>query len=264
MIQYPAMINPTPTEVRTITSTYVQQEYQLFISLPASYATSDKTFPVLYLLDGNATYPLVRPVIEILQIIQQIPDLIVVGIGYPAATYMDTAALRGRDLTPVELTPEQKAGDAYPFEETGGASRFLSFLTHELIPYIDQNFRTDPNDRALLGWSLGGASVLYTLFEQPNLFQRLIAVSPSIDMLDTEKRSLKEKPPLPVKLYWAIEAPSDDPQTRKEVELHRQLMKDICEPNHEGLEIDLKIYEGEDHFTVGPIGFVHGLREVYR
>jgi predicted alpha/beta superfamily hydrolase len=263
MIQYPAITNPTPTEVRTITSTYVQQEYQLFISLPASYAASDKTFPVLYLLDGNATYTMVRPLIELQQISDLIPELIMVGIGYPTATYMDTAALRGRDLTPVELTPEQKAG-SYPFEETGGGPQFLNFLMYELIPFIDQNFRTDPNDRALLGLSLGALFVLYTLFEQPDLFKRLIAISPSIDLLDMDKRSLKENPFLPVKLYWGTEAPSDDLQILKEIEMTRQFVKDIRELNTEDLEVHLRIYEGEDHFSVGTIGFIHGLRKVYQ
>lgn len=263
MIQYPAITNPVPTEIRTITSAYVQQEYQLFISLPASYAASDKIFPVLYLLDGNATYTMVRPPVETLQIIQLVPELIIVGIGYPQATYMDTLALRGRDLTPIELPPEQKAGDGYPFEETGGASRFLSFLAHELIPFIDQNFRTDPNNRALLGWSLGGAFVLYTLFEQPDLFKRLIAVSPSIDMLNRDNQ-FKESLPLPVKLYWGIEAPADNLQILKEIELHRQFVTDIRERNHEGLEVHFQIYEGEDHFSIGIIGSIHGLRAVYR
>ena len=263
MIQYPAMINPTPTEVRNITSTYVQQEYQLFISLPASYAASDRIFPVLYLLDGNANYTTVRPLIEIQQLINLIPDLIMVGIGYPTATYMDTVALRGRDLTPVELTPEQKVG-SYPWEATGGGPDFLNFLMYELIPFIDQNFRTDPNDRGLLGVSLSATFVLYAMTEQPNLFQRLVAVSPGIEFPYKNKQSLRENPSHPVKCYLAIEAPADDLEILKEIELVRQFVKDIREKNYEGLEIDLKIYEGEDHFSVGAIGFIHGLRKVYQ
>jgi len=263
MIQYPSINNPTPTEVRTITSTHVHQEYQLFISLPLSYASSNKTFPVLYLLDGNATYTLVRPLIELQQIIQLIPELIIVGIGYPQQTYMDTLGLRGRDLTPIELTPEQKAG-GYPFEETGGGPQFLNFLVHELIPLIDQDFRTEPNDRALLGWSLGAMFVLYTMFEQPDLFKRMIAISPGIDFPDTDKQSLKQNPSLPVKLYLAVEAPSDDARTLKEIELTRQFVKVISEQNYAGLEVTLQVFEGEDHFSVGSIGSIHGLQNIYQ
>jgi uncharacterized protein len=88
-----AVRNPTPTEIRPLSSTYVGQEYRLFISVPASYATSDTVYPVLYLLDGNLTYPLVRPIVEILQVAEAVPEVILVGIGYPTATYMETATL---------------------------------------------------------------------------------------------------------------------------------------------------------------------------
>lgn len=262
MIQYPAIMNPTSTEVRTITSTHVHQEYQIFISLPLSYASSNKTFPVLYLLDGNGTYTILRPLIELQQIVQHIPELIIVGIGYPQQTYMDTLGLRGRDLTPIELTPEEKAG-GYPFEETGGGPQFLNFLVHELIPLIDKDFRTEPNDRALLGWSLGAIFVLYTMFEQPDLFKRMIAISPGIDFPDTNKQSLKQTPSLPVKLYLGVEAPSDDPKTLNEIEVARQFVKVVSEQNYAGLEVKLEVFEGEDHFSVGPIGSIRGLKHIY-
>ena len=80
--------NPTPTEVRAIASTFIDQEYRLFISVPADYATSDKIFPVLYLLDGNATFAIVRQFTELLTAFGQIPEIIIIGVGYPLDTYM--------------------------------------------------------------------------------------------------------------------------------------------------------------------------------
>lgn len=264
MIQYPAIVNPTPTITRTISSIYVTQEYQLFISLPQTYSDSKRTFPVLYLLDGNLTYTLVRPIVELQQILQRVPDLIIVGIGYPRESYLETASLRGRDLTPIELTPAQKAGTSYPFEDTGGASHFLSCVTHELIPFIDANFRTEPNDRALAGYSLSATFVLYAMFQQPVFFKHMIAISPGIsDILDSENEYAKLHSSLPLKLFLGVESRSDDPETLKSIELAQHFVKVIGERKYEGLETKLHIFEGTDHVSVGPIAFTYALREIY-
>jgi predicted alpha/beta superfamily hydrolase len=266
MIQYPAIFNPTQTEVRTLSSTNVSQEYQLFISLPQTYTESNKTFPVLYVLDGNGMFPLVKPIIEQLQLAQLVPELIIVGIGYPTNTYMDTAALRGRDLTYIELTPEQKAVSGYPwYEETGGAPRFFSFIAQELVPYIDREFRTDPDERALAGFSLGGTFVVYAMFQQPGLFNRMIANSPVVeDFLDIENQYAQVHSVLPLKFILATESPSDDAETRQWVERRRQFVKVLDDRKYEGLKTRLHIFEGIDHVSVGAIGFTYALREIYQ
>lgn len=40
------------TQQRTLTSTKIGQRYELLVSLPADYAKSDQSYPVLYVLDG--------------------------------------------------------------------------------------------------------------------------------------------------------------------------------------------------------------------
>jgi hypothetical protein len=53
---------------------------------------------------------MVRQIVELLQIPQILPELIIVGIGYPKDTYMQTLSLRGRDLSPTPKPPEEEAG----------------------------------------------------------------------------------------------------------------------------------------------------------
>lgn len=265
MIQYPAIINPTQTEVRAFSSTHVNQEYQLFISLPQTYTESNKTFPVLYLLDGNGIFALVKPIIELLQLMQRVPELILVGIGYPKATYMETLSLRSRDLTYLKMTPEQKAAKDFPVEETGGASRFFSFIAQELVPYIDREFRTDPHERALAGFSLGGTFVVYAMFQQPSLFNRMIANSPDVeDILDIENQYAKAHSSLPLKFILATESPADDAEPQQWVERRRQFVKVIDDRKYAGLDTKLHIFEGIDHASAGPIGFTYALRDIYQ
>ena len=53
--EHPKVQLPT-TIVREIESSFVEDmTYELFIDLPPSYQTTEKTYPVVYLLDGYET-----------------------------------------------------------------------------------------------------------------------------------------------------------------------------------------------------------------
>jgi hypothetical protein len=263
MIEIPAVTNSTPTLIRTLHSATINQEYRLFISLPALYAESEKSYPVLYLLDGNGVFGFVRSIVELQQVIQTVPELIIVGIGYPTATYMDTLSLRGRDFTVNKLTPEEKAG-GYPFEETGGAARFFTVLRDEIIPSIDREFRTLERDRALAGWSLGAAFSLYTLFQTPLLFNRIISISPYVNRLERlELPAVQDPAFLPVKLYVGIERSADTPELNTQIARTEQFLKRLSENGDNKFITRFHVLEGIDHAQSGPIGYTHALKEIY-
>jgi predicted alpha/beta superfamily hydrolase len=54
----------------------------------------------------------------------------------------DVMALRPRDFMPTKTSSGATSG---------GASGFLDFLEHEVIPFVDQTYRIIPSDRGLLG-----------------------------------------------------------------------------------------------------------------
>jgi predicted alpha/beta superfamily hydrolase len=181
---------------------------------------------------------------------------------------METLGIRGRDLTPTELSPEQETY-GYPWEETGKAENFLNFVDKELIPYVDSHYRTVTNDRAIAGWSAGALFVLYAMFQKPGLFQRTIAISPDFEwgktvIFDIERQYASRNTLLPSKLCVCFEAPDDSPEVWQRVENAKRFLEIITERRYTGLEAGLHIFEGEDHFSVGPMGFTRGLREIYR
>lgn len=47
------------TEIRTLTSNIVGQDYELFISLPKSYHSTDNHYPVIFLLDPYRAFSIV-------------------------------------------------------------------------------------------------------------------------------------------------------------------------------------------------------------
>jgi predicted alpha/beta superfamily hydrolase len=131
------------TQQRTLTSAKIGQRYELLVSLPAGYAKSSESWPVLYVLDGWH-FPLMAFIQENNIYSKRMRPVIVVNVSYGAT---DSMALRARDFTPTR-TPREA--------NSGGAAAFLDFLEHELIPFVDRTWRTVPSDRGLLGHSYGG------------------------------------------------------------------------------------------------------------
>ncbi len=132
-------------------------------SLTASYLVPGKSYPVLYLLDGDAHF---LSTIGIIQQLSQangnavLPEMIIVGIEHTN---------RMRDLVPSVATGNNKEVK----------NSFVDFLSTELMPYIEKNYNTAPY-KLLAGHSLGGLTAIDILTNNPNMFNAYIAIDPSM------------------------------------------------------------------------------------
>ncbi len=238
------------TELRTLTSAKIGQRYELLISLPEDYATSGRSYPVLYVLDGWHF-----PLMAFLQgnniYSKRIPPVIIVNVSQGSSG--DVMALRARDFTPTKTSREPGSG---------GAAAFLDFLEHELIPFVDRTYRTIPSDRGLLGHSYGGLFAIYCMEERPTLFQRIVAASPSVGwddrLLVKAARTKLRNLPGPVRLD--ISAGDDGDVTADATALAKAL--DEVKPL--GFDYRFTVYHGESHNSVWLVSFPAGLYWVYR
>ena len=64
--------------------------------------------------------------------------------------------------------------------EFGQASDHLDFIRNDVIPYVENKFRTDPENRTYFGYSLGGVFGAYVLLAQSDTFKNYILGSPSL------------------------------------------------------------------------------------
>jgi len=139
-----------------------ERNYQIY--LPDSYAwAKERRYPVLYVLDGESDFLHTAVSAGYLAAHGEIPEMIVVGID---------SIVRVRDFTQTDW-PEAWVGG-------GGAANFKRFLSTELIPIIEQTYRTN-GFRMLSGHSAGGQFALYCLTSEPSLFRAYFALSPSLD-----------------------------------------------------------------------------------
>lgn len=135
-------------------------------------------YPVLYILDGNATFP---SAVNIAQSIGAgstklgLDPLMIVAVGYPQQKTFDVQK-RAYDYTP-KPSAEFQAQGKYKY---GGADKFINFLNDELKPEIAKQFPVNSQQQSLYGHSFGGLLVLYHFFQKPDAFQRYFAASPSL------------------------------------------------------------------------------------
>lgn len=168
-----------PALTREIRSGNTKRTYRVFVHVPPTPAP-EEGFPVLYLLDGNATYPLATLLLENMRgraAAHGITPGIIVGIGYPVDTEIDPVG-RTEDYTPP--APDLTATGDPSGHPQGGADRFLDFIEKELKPALAEDFRIDPSRETLFGHSYGGLLTLHALFTRPESFRSYFAASPSI------------------------------------------------------------------------------------
>jgi hypothetical protein len=245
------------TEASIIESTSVGEEYQIGIWLPFSYASSDQTYPVLYVTDGDYAFGLAAGLIPTLIGTQEIPEILVVGIGYThLSSYDEFSELRARDMLPPGFA------HAPPDSRT---PQFIAFLERELFPLIETEYRGSPDERALYGFSVGGFFTLYTLFTRPDLFRRYIAASctwPPADayLLTCEQQYANRPLRPPADLYFSVGGLEAD-----QLPGFKTLAETLRKRNYPDLGLDAQIIEGETH-SAGVIAhtFLNGVRSVFK
>jgi predicted alpha/beta superfamily hydrolase len=151
-----------------LASKAVDEVRRIAVYMPPGYESSDEAFPVLYMPDGGVKedFPHIANTIDALIRDGAIAPMLVVGIENTE---------RRRDLSPASSTEDDL--QYAPAED--GATDFRTFIETELIPEIDRRYRTN-EERAIVGESLAGLFVIDTFFRRPQLFQRYIAMDPSL------------------------------------------------------------------------------------
>ena len=248
------------TEQFSITSQYVKGEnYIVQVSLPIGYSTSQKTYPVLYVLDGDYAFGLTKGIADLLMIGKEIKGIIVVGISYGKGVFA-WSIKRTRDLTPGHDTIFAKG------QNTGGADNFILFIQNELFPAINKNYRTLPDSGAICGESLGGLLNSYILLKQPELFKSYIIISPSLiwnykSVLNLESQYFVDHKELNKTIYVAYGSLDN-----KEVVISptTELIQTIQTHNYKGLRLVTRVFEGETHMSVPSAAITNGLKTLFK
>ena len=141
-------------------STCLNEEREFWISLLMHYDTA-KAYPVLYVLDAEWRFDLIRPIAYDMAGNKKIPHHIIVGIPH-----VDWKFKRGVDLTfshsRIEYNGEKVDSTVYNKKNSGGGMLFFKYINEELIPEVDKHYASN-GVNILVGHSYGGYFASYIL-----------------------------------------------------------------------------------------------------
>ncbi|MEE2526353.1 alpha/beta hydrolase-fold protein [Hyphobacterium sp. HN65] len=239
-------------------------QYVLKVRVPE--ACREAACPIVYMLDAEYSFPLASVISEHLSQRGQLPDLVLVGIGYEDTSPVGYRMNRSRDYTPA-FVPEGGYGPRFQ-ANSGGAPDFLEAIENTIIPFIEGQIGTDSDARGLVGHSYGGLFASWVLQERPALFTNYLIVSPSL-WYDDQRflTSMQEAPPdsdAAQNVYLAVGEYEEQPENGRSMVTDLIAFGNAIEawdnPNADYL---VRVFENETHASIFPTALSSGLRALY-
>ncbi|HLN72293.1 MAG TPA: alpha/beta hydrolase-fold protein [Prolixibacteraceae bacterium] len=159
----------------TVSSTILKMDRKYAIYLPAGYETSQRSYPVLYLLHGSGD-----------------DQTGWVQFGEVKAI-ADKAIAEGTATAMIIVMPDADTGQRGYFNTPRGDWNYEDFFFQELIPAIEKNYRvrTDKRYRAVAGLSMGGGGTFMYALHHPELFAAACPLSASVGPLTLAEASAR-------------------------------------------------------------------------
>ena len=174
-----------------------QVEYSVY--LPPDYETSNRSYPVLYLLHGYS-------------------DDETGWIQFGEANIIADHGIANRDFPPcIIIMPDGKV--AWYVNSADGKDPWEDMFIKEFIPFIEKEYRIRPEKefRAIAGLSMGGNGALLLSMHHPDLFSSCVAMSAGVftdeeiianDQYDQYFKNIYgEKPKNDVSEHWKANSP---------------------------------------------------------
>lgn len=195
----------------------LDKQRSIRLYLPPSYQTSEKRYPVIYMHDGQNLFDDMTAsagewgVDESLNKLAEKYDLEVIVVGID----------NGGDSRMNELSPwENKRFGA------AQGKQYMEFITEVVKPYIDTNFRTQPDrlHTAIMGANMGGLMSHYAVHAYPNVFSKAGVFSPSYWYSQEVFVSTQQKrAPLDTRIYVMYGDKEGDGMIADTAKMQRQL-----------------------------------------
>ncbi len=154
----------------TLPSKLLKSERKFAIYLPPDYETSQRSYPVLYLLHGAG-------------------DDQTGWVQFGEVLRIADSAIRDGSATPMVIVmPDANTGRRGYFNDPKGDWPYEDFFFQELIPYVEQKYRIkgEKRYRAIAGLSMGGGGSFVYALRHPELFSSACPLSASAGPLTPE------------------------------------------------------------------------------
>ncbi len=146
----------------TVKSKILNKDVRYTIYLPFDYETSDRYYPVVYLLHGYT-------------------DNDMGWIQFGEANMIADEAIANREI-PTMILVMPDGGLSWYINNYNDSVRYEDFFFKEFIPYIESHYRirTERRYRGIAGLSMGGYGTLVYALKHPDMFSACAALSAGI------------------------------------------------------------------------------------
>lgn len=238
----------------SLKSKILNMERKYGIYLPADYETSDRSYPVLYLLHGSG-------------------DDQTGWVQFGEANRIaDNATKEGKCAAMIIVMPDANTGTRGYFNSLTGDFQYEDFFFQELIPFIEKTYRVraEKRYRAIAGLSMGGGGAIIYALHHPEVFAAACPLSAGngLQNIDSTKRMLSRMNPgmadstidkysrqnngielvnnIPANqtkaVRWYIDCGDDDPRSESNAILHAAM-------NRKGIPHQFRIRDGGHTWT---------------
>jgi predicted alpha/beta superfamily hydrolase len=153
-------------------SPQLNNQRDILVYLPPSYAHSNERYPVLYMHDGQNLFDRATSFVD----------------EWGVDETMEVLSREGHESIIVGIPNMglERCNEYSPFEDGhrggGCGEKYLQFLVQTLKPRIDHDFRTrtDRQHTGIMGSSMGGLISLYGFLRHPHIFGFAGVMSPSL------------------------------------------------------------------------------------
>jgi len=145
----------------TLPSKILKMDRKYAIYLPADYETSQRSYPVLYLLHGSGD-----------------DQSGWVQFG-ETKLIADKAIAEGKSTAMIIVMPDGNTGQRGYFNSPDGSWNYEDFFFQEFVPFIEKTYRirAEKRYRAISGLSMGGGGTFMYALHHPELFSSACPLS---------------------------------------------------------------------------------------
>ncbi|MDX1461718.1 MAG: alpha/beta hydrolase-fold protein [Marinirhabdus sp.] len=202
---------------------------RLKIQLPRDYdSNTEKVYPIVVVLDANYLFEPVAGNVDYFSYWEDMPESIVVGIMQGDSRYEDG------QYDDVNFMPEDKGAD------------FFEFIGLELLPYIDDTYRTAQFTIAV-GHDFTANFINYYLFKSPPLFNGYINLSPDLAPMMAE-RIPERIPSIESKTFYYLATGTDDIPDL--MELTTELDASLKPLKSDNFDYHFDNFDGATHYSL--------------
>ena len=226
--------------LRDVPSRELGNTRDILVYLPPSYATANRTYPTLYMHDGQNLFDEATSFAGKWGVDEALEEASDEGIEAIVVGIPNTGVERMQEYSPFK---DARFGG-------GRAADYVKFVVETVRPLVDDAFRTtgDREATATIGSSMGGLISLYAFFERPDVFGAVGAASPSLGFAQGAAIEYLERAPfVGGRIYIDVGTAEGRPEPARYVEKVRWARDLLLRKGyHEGRDL---LYVEEDGAT---------------